>query len=275
MKNSRIISAFQPCSVNYLSDTNKYGIDPVIIDGGWSKYIADVIEPELEWLAVAGRPRLLIHNPFMVRKGDVYQLDQAIHAKNAGLITTKDFDAWRPIIDRAEVMFYVGTLHGDRDFDKRKEPMKLDDHLRRLLDSVAPFINIGASVGFDYANDWPVDSFEYREIDMCRAMIGGHGGRTYLEPIPNKDCPHLFHWPTITDETLFQNRTDAWAAPLSKITGEIIRWVSYPLGGWGSIEQNATGLLPQFRSILADGHTPCGATTWFRQWGMSAQEVVE
>jgi hypothetical protein len=273
--NSRLIAAFQPCSVNFVTDTNKYGIDRRIIEGGWRQYIAEEIEPELEWLSEVGRPRLLIHNPLMVRKGDVYQIDQWIHAQNAGLVTAKDFDAWRPIIDRAEVIFYVGTLHGDRDFDKRMAPMKLDDHMRRLLDSVAPFINVGGSVGFDYANDWPADSFEYRELDMCRAMIGGHGGRTYIEPIQHKDCPHLFHWASITEESLYQNRTDAWAAPLSKITGEIIRWASWPLNGWGSVEQNAKGLLPIFRSIVGDGHSACGATTWLRQWGMKASEVFE
>lgn len=275
MISSRIISAFQPCSPGNIADGNKYGIDPRILAGGWRQYIAEEIEPELDWLAGAGRPRLLIHNPFMVRKGDVFQIDQWIHAKNAELVTVKDFDAWRPVIDRAEVMFYIGTLHGDRDFDKRKEPMKLDDHLRRLLDSVAPFINIGGSVGFDYANDWPADSFEYREIDMCRAMIGGHGGKTYIEPIANKDCPHLFHWPSITTEALWQMRTDAWAAPLTKVTGEIIRWASNLPEGWGSIEHNARQLLAIFRAILADGHTACGATTWLRQWGVTAAEVCE
>ena len=272
----RLIFAIQPCAPQNVGPENKHGIDQALIDLGWQKYIESFVLPEIEWFEASGlKPRILVHNPMMVRTGEMYQADQWVHAKNAGLVTTKDFDAWKKVTSRAEVIFYIGTLHGDKDFDKRKAPMKLDDHTRRLLDSVSPFIDVGGSVGFDYSNDWPVDSFEYKELVLARAMIGAHGGQTYLEPIANNAYPHLFSWPSITQEGLWQNRADHWFPNLKQITGEIIRWPDYPIGGWGGVEHNAMGLLPQFKSILADGHTACGATTWFRQWGMSASEVCE
>lgn len=272
---SNLIFAIQPCAPQNITAENKYGIDQELIAGGWSKYIEDRVIPEIEWFEASGlKPRIIVHNPMMVRAGEMFQMDQWIHARNAGLVTTKDFSVWKTITARAEVIFYVGTLHGDIDFEKRKLPMKLDDHTRRLLDSISPFIDVGGSVGFDYSNDWPVDSFEYRELSLCRAMLNAHNGHAYIEPIANNACPHLYSWPSITQEGLWQVRADHWFPNLKQVTGEIIRWVDRV--DWsGSVEAVASRMLPVFKSILSDSHTACGATNWFREWGMSAAEVVE
>lgn len=276
-KKTRIMFAFQPTGVQNVTADNKYGIDPKLIELGWSDYVAEVVLSEIEWMEASGlKGRVVCHNPFCAREGEAYQFDQFIHAKNAGLITTQNFaQAWRPIVARAECMFYLGTVRGDLDFEKRKRATRSDDYLRRVLDSVAPILDLGASVGFDASHDYPVGSIEYETLDTIRAMLNQHGGDAYIEPLPHKDAPQMASWHSITQETLYQNRIDSWATPIDQITGEIIRWPTYPIGGWGSVEHNAMGLLPIFKSILSDGHTACGATEWFRLWGMSASEVLE
>lgn len=273
-KGSRIISAFQPCSVG---NPNRFGIDEYLIDNGWQKWIEKNISPEVEWLAESGGIRFLVHNPFCARKGEVYQFDQYIHAQNAGVITTKGFfEAWRPVVALGEVIFYMGMINNDLDFQKRKEVGKLDNYMQRVLDSVRPILDVGGSIAFDAANNLPSGSVEYETLDSIRAMCSQYGARAYIEPAPEKSFPNLHDWNSITTESLWVNRQPTWLDE-SLLTGELIRWVTHPEGGnWGG---SATDLASRFvipmKRVLADGHSVCGPTVLLRAGGFSVDDILE
>ena len=278
MKKSRVIYAAQPCAVQNITETNPYGIDPIILSGGWGAYIEQVIVPELDWLLPSGGTRILIHNPFMVPPaGRNYQFDQFLEARKLDLITAEGFeDAWKPIISLGEVIFYIGEHSTDQDFLKRKGVGRMDNYLERVIESVRPFINIGGSVGFDMTNHLPAGEIEYESLDVIRAMLTHHGGSCYIEPIGNKNLNHLMSWPSITAEALWVNRTPEWCDE-TKVTGEIVRWVTSPEGGdWGgSFEQLAARFIIPMKRVIADGHTVCGPTNILRLGGFSVEDLYQ
>jgi hypothetical protein len=270
MVKNRIIGAFQVCG-QHINPAHPHGVDSRLLDGGWERYIEEVIEPELEWLSLSGPPRILLHCPFSAKPGD-YQIDQYINAQNAKLPTVVDWEKWgRWLTMRAEVICYIGTIHNDPDFAKRRVPgaFKGDDYLRRMEQSIGPILNVGGSPGADWANDWPDKSVESEMLEVLRALAKDNPpAEMYLEPIPNINCPHLFDWPSIITEQLWRVRSLSWAAPIDRLKGEIIRWPMVPDGGWGGTNEAVGARLDtHLRNIVSEGHTFCGATGRLRVAG--------
>jgi hypothetical protein len=268
---SKFICAQQPCGT-HINPDHPHGVDPILLEGGWARWIDEVVAPEVAWMATVlkTKPRLLEHNPFSCRAGN-YQFDQFIHAKNAGIktATLREFHLWRNVTNVCEVIFYMGELHTDPDFNKKLElTYSIDNFVRRCVDSMAPIWDVGGSVALDMSNDWPSEDIQMHVIALIRAACRKYGGEVYLEPIPNAAYPHLFNYSSIITEALWRVRNGIWDAPLSAITGEIIRWVQVPDGGFGSVAETATRLSNHIDKIVRqDGHTFCGPTGFLREVG--------
>jgi len=267
-----MISAIQIAGQHLNTPPTKYGVRADLVALGWPAFIQQVIQPEIDWLASAGKPRILLHNPFCAVAG-WFSFDQAIHAKNANLITVRDFaTAWRPITESGvEVIAYLGTLHADKDFQKRQGPYSGDDYMQRITDSVRPLINAGMSIGFDWSNDYQPNSRESESIELVRAMLGD-GCKAYIEPAPTLAFPHLYNWDSITQDNLFRAYRETLAFTAHK-TGEVVRWVD-EIDWGGTVADVASRLAGRYAAILDDEHTPAGATSHLRLSGYDANGFV-
>lgn len=255
-----MIATFQICG-SHLSDT-RYGVRREFIEcGGWEPFIDKYIAPDIAW----GSKRILLHLPFACEAG-VYQFDQWLTAKNAGLITTKDFVRSVRVLRGAagvEVICYLGTLHGDKDFDSRKRPERGDDYMRRFTDSLAPVFDAGCSIAFDWSNDFQPGSLELSAIDFAAAIATNGGGKAYIEPAAQQTHAHMAGWASVTQDLYYQSRRSDWC----ETKAEVIRWVDDPPDAF-----DADRLAKRFRAILDDGHTPAGIVGFLREAGFKASE---
>lgn len=253
-----MISTLQVCG-QHLSRT-KHGVRPEFVERGWEKFVDDFVMPEVEW----GCRRVLLHMPFSAQ-ADTYQFDQWIHAKNDGLITTVNFV---PTMRRlralgVEPIIYTGTLSSDRNFDKLRGLYKGDNYGRRIIDSIAPMLDAGCSIAFDYANVYKVGTVEYESIDWGRALCVDSGGRAYIEPAPGKANPHMIGWDSLTQYRWYHDHPDWWAPTKS----EVILWVDQ-----GAEAFDGVLLAEKFTEIRAAGQTPAGITAYLRQAGFKASD---
>lgn len=265
MGQCKIISAIGACA-QWINPAHKHGVHPYILDGGWEKFIDLVVEPELEW----GVSRILLYNPFSGQKGNP-QFDQYQNAKNAGLATTQGFfEAWKPIIDRKiEVIAYYGNL-SDKDFTKRRTAP--GDYAYRIIESVRPILNVGMSVAVDEFVSYGFHTPEYSSLlfveELCRP-----GSKLYFEGWPFASCDNLFrHNFIFIDQVWYEAPKFEVNAKLGQLTGEIIRWADRVPDI--TFDDKAKWHADRYRQIIADGHTPMGATEHLRKGGFQAKEFV-
>lgn len=260
-----MIATYQICG-QHLSDT-RYGVRPEFIAaGGWPGYVAKVIQPDIDW----GCRRILLHNPFAAERG-AYQFDQYIAAQNAGLITVEKFvPTIKALVKQGiEVIAYLGTKHGDPDFERLKAEGKADDYQRRDVRSYRPILDAGCSLAIDWSNDFkprtPDEpaSIELSQMESAASFVSVHGGRSYIEPRAQKSHPHMATWPSITQDRYHEIRRADWC----ETKAEVIRWVDDPPDAF-----DADRLAKRFLSIIGDGHTPAGIVGYLREAGFKASE---
>jgi len=267
-----MISAIQICGQHLTTPPTKYGVRADLVALGWPAFIEKIIRPEIDWLKEAGKPRILLHNPFCAVAG-AFQFDQFLHARNAGLVTVDGFvEAWRPITESGvEVIGYIGTFHGDRDFLKRRGPYTGDNYIERAIESAKPLINAGMGLGFDYSHDYQPGSRESETIEVLRSMLND-GCKAYIEPAPTLAFPHLYNWDSITQDNLFRAYRETLAFTAHK-TGEVVRWVD-EIDWGGTVADVASRLAGRYAAILDDEHTPAGPTSHLRLSGYDANGFV-
>lgn len=199
-------------------------------NSNWQSYIRLMVRPQLE----AGVRRILLHNPF--GRTDLEQsmaFDQYLEAQASGdtWLTQGFVEAWSPVIaghytdgQPVEVICYLGSM--DADLEMNALVQTPDDWQQRARRSVEPALQAGMSIGFDSANDYALDSLEFRMI----REIAETGARIYLEPRPDANRPHLFRFNVIsTQEHWFRSDPDKHGksgaghkAANDQLTGEIV-----------------------------------------------------
>jgi len=263
---------------SWVNPDHPHGIHPLILEGGWEKFIAERVQPDLEWALASGkRPRLQLYNPFSGKvdagpSGNVGpQFDQYTHAVNAGLPTVRGFvDAWRPIAKIADVDVYYGKLD-DKDFARRTAPDKLDDWARRFQDAITPLVNAGMSAVIDMFTDYPPMSIEYKAVIFADAQL--------VRPIkfegwPLVTCDHLFRHDYVFTQHVWREAPKyAVNAPLSGLRGEIIRWFD-EIQWLGSDEATAKSVVDFLWRVQGDGHTPLVAVEHMRRAGVLAKNLL-
>lgn len=171
----------------------------------------------------------MLHNPFGTLADEKMQLDQYLHAQEAGLgFILDDFVAqWKPITESGiEVIGYVGSGRNDPSFDAL-----IDDPAAwqaRAMASVRPLLDAGMSIGLDAAAPAVAGSPTHVFAERLREM----GVRVYVEAKPKRDAPHWFDYGVIALDSTWR-RSDlqtghiAWrekyGTPKGTIRGDVIR----------------------------------------------------
>lgn len=262
----------------WVNNTHPHGINALILEGGWNKFIAERVQPVLQWAMESGkRPRLQLYNPFSGKveagpSGHVGpQFDQWTHAKNAGLPTVRDFaEAWRPITAVADVDVYYGKLD-DKDFARRTAPDKLDDWARRFQDAISPLVNAGMSAVIDMFTDYQPLSIEYKAVIFADAQLVRP---MKFEGWPLVTCPHLWRHDYVFTQHVWREAPKfAVNANLSSLTGEIIRWFN-EIKWLGSDEATAKSVLDFAWAVQGDGHTPLVPAEHMMRAGINAKDIL-
>lgn len=199
-----------------------------LIQHGWEGWIEKWIKPAIQ----LGFARFEIHNPFGTLAGEDMQADQAISARESGLVWDyQDFvEAWRPITEKYEVIAYLGTPILDNNFTILKNSKYgASEYIQRLWDSYRLPLDAGMSIGFDAAAVISsVNDPSYAFIELVRNL----GRKVYIEAWPPKVSPHLFKYSTVFSQSVWENmQVSDWDADPSLIQGEKLRGLwSIPTG---------------------------------------------
>lgn len=261
---SRVVIAFE-CANN--GNKTPRGFDAELLAGGWDKFFASQVDPEIAWLKKRGakRVRILLHNPYGLEgEGKNFAFSQrAACARNPETRHLADGlrrQLERVIADGVEPIVYVGAFGGDVTTATKLTVATLDEWLysvREILDS-------RAAAGFDWSNDLPPSSAEYHFIQLCAGLT-----TVYREP-----RLRIIDRGNVISTDAFWLRTDPavyadakWALP-NEAHDDVIRWLQYPDGdaGWkdrfpGDV---AARLAAGARRVQADGDVAAVAPGWWR-----------
>ena len=240
---------------------------------GWANFVRFHIQPQIDF----GVRRFQLHNPFGDIAGEVMQLDQYQHAREAGLLPVVNgfVEAWKPITQQGiEVIGYVGCGMHDPDFDD----LELEAWIQRAFESVQPMLDAGMSIGLDAAifagPDSPTHVFAQRLRDR--------GVRVYIEAKPTRDTPHWFDYPVILLDPMWiysalgtgDPAAQRYAIDDSLLSGEIVRMVRPREGETHEDLDELSEIKARIRDILDDGHTvSVGALGWLQESG-SLRELL-
>ncbi|HTL28854.1 MAG TPA: PA14 domain-containing protein [Tepidisphaeraceae bacterium] len=229
---------------------------PVLKRGGWKALFKEAAQPELQ----AGSRRILLSNPFGCIPGEDMQLDQLLHAKEAGLDwIDRDFVAtWKPVTQSGvEVIAYFGAANIDKDFTRLIDPATNNKaYFDRFFASIQPALDAGMSIALDGSVMMPDSGPFYEVICKLRAM----NVPVYVEARPTLENSWARNFPVIcvdafwhTSDPTINGGAKPWAVPTSQLTGEIIRFIQSPPEGknWNQRDW----LAPSLRGILSEGHT--------------------
>lgn len=246
-------------------NTNR-GFHSDLLQGGWPRFVRNVVRPELEFLAkhTKGPRRIVVHNPYGVEgKGKPFRFGQrrlcAVNPKTAHI--SEGFrDAFKPIVDEGvEVVGYVGMFKGEPAFNLPPKPM-IDELLYQIEDLVAA----GCAIGLDA-------SFELNKNGTAFKMMQMLPNKKFLEPRPHAAFPHLHAFPIICQEPVF-HRTNpavfpdaAHIASNEQLTGEIVIWAQYPDNAiWSDpFDKVCAGLFSAAKRIQREGRTAAIAGGWW------------
>jgi hypothetical protein len=229
---------------------------PTLKRGGWRALFRENALPDIQ----QGSHRILLSNPFGTIPGEDMQLDQLIHAKEAGLDwIDRDFVAtWKPVTQSGiEVIAYFGAANQDPDFVKLIDPKTGNKAwFNRFFKSIQPALDAGMSIALDGSVMMPDNSPLFEAIEKLRAM----NVPVYVEARPTKQNLWAKNFPVIcvdafwhTSDPFVNDGAKPWAIPNDELNGEIIRFVQSPPPGktWTDHSWYA----PTIREILAEGDT--------------------
>ena len=214
--------------------------------------------------------RFQLHNPFGGLANEPMQLDQLLHAQEAGLlpVTTRFVEAWKPITDQGvEVIAYVGCGLHDADFRE----LPLDQWLERAFRSVQPCLDAGMSIGLDAAVGAEAGSHTHVFAQRLRER----GVKVYVESKPTRHKPHWHDFHVISLDQTWLNADiehghpqarNHYGIPNELLTGEVVRMIR-PREGETQDDLNQFSLFhSRIRDILDDGHTvSAGIYLWVKQ----------
>jgi len=267
------------------------GFHPVLMGGGWKQFVAEVIQPEIDWLKSRGvqRPRVILHNPYgleidpVTGKVGEYRYSQrrlcqanpATRHLASGLV-----DALRPLTQAGvEVIVYFGAMQHDPTEVLPTIEGRADDFIRECEYQIKEALDAGCAIAFDASSNLPEDSPQWRWIAAVGSLT-----RVYIEPRAHARRPHLFGMPFITQES-FWHRSDpekfadsaAWAARNDQLTGECVGFIQFPdddakYKGWaGPVESVAERLIAAVVRVQRDGRTPALAMRHIRMVDQSKE----
>lgn len=233
---------------------------------GWPTFVRFHIEPQIE----QGVRRFQLHNPFGALADEAMQLDQLLHAEEAGLlqVTTRFAEAWKPITDQGiEVIAYVGCGRDDEDF----RDLPIDQWLERAFRSVQPCLDANMSIALDAA----VVAAEGSPTHIFAQQLRARGVRVYVEAKPTRTTPHWFDFDVMALDQTWLNSDienghpqarDRYGISNDKLTGEVVRMVR-PRNGETNEDLNKFPVMhDRIRDILDDGNSvSLGAYYWFKQ----------
>jgi hypothetical protein len=252
------------------------GFDSQLIEGGWSKWFASTVQPEIDWLKSRGvkRPRLIFHNPYGVEpRGTNYAFTQrqlcAADARTRHLSQGLEAELRRLTDAGVESITYFGSFKGDASTATSLRPGWQSATIGAWTYAIAEALDGGASLAFDDTGDIVASSPEFAFIRQCGAWT-----KIYFEPRFQKTHAHLFGQAVIAGDSFFIRSDPAlyadssrWAAPNAKL-GEVIRHLTFPdgEGGWTDRAKGdvANRLANGARRVQADGHTVAVAAGWWR-----------
>ncbi len=240
---------------------------------GWSGWIERDVLPQIE----GGVTRFMLHNPWGVLPGENMQLDQLLHAREAGLdfVTQGFVEAWKPITDAGvEVIAYVGSGLDDPDFDG----LGWWDWRQRAMDSVRLMVDAGMSIALDAAVIATEGSHTHRFAEELRSM----GVEVIVEAKPTRFTPHWWDYGMVSldqnflDDDLHTGHPHAqnYGIENSVLTGEIMR-IARPRREDGSLIA-LVGPLHQQRveEIISEGHTAVSDMHYWFRTGRTLDEFI-
>lgn len=206
-----------------------------IAEKGWTGFVKEVLRPAID---KHGCRRVLLHLPAGRRGAGDFQLDELVHARDAGkrlAFVHADFvAAIRPLtnpppgVEPVEVIAYLGMMRGDPDFDQY---LTYEDARPRIQASIGLYLAAGCSIGLDSAAGEMPGSFTDRLCDDLEAR----GTRVYVEAMPSVTATKMWRRNVIAvayadGSGLFRSDPQkfpdsAHYAPRHVLTGEIIGFV--------------------------------------------------
>lgn len=227
----------------------------------WATFVRLTVKPQIE----RGIRRIQLHNPFGALAGEVMQLDQFLHAQDAGLrfITEGFVEAWQPVTEAGvEVIGYVGCGKLDPDFDVFLESGDFGAWQSRAMASLKPLIDAGMSIGLDASASTAETSQTFALAESLRAQ----GVRVYVEAKPDRFNPHWFSYDVIALDRAWLTADIENGHPQAKnygisndlLTGESLRMV-FPRKGeeWADLQGEA--YIARLEEILSDGQSVVGS----------------
>lgn len=226
----------------------------------WETFVRLSVKP----VSRRGVRRFELHNPFGALNGEVMQLDQFLHAKDARLdfLTEGFVEAWKPITDSGiEVIGYVGCGTQDPDFDDLAPAA----WQARALASVQPLLDAGMSIGLDAAVNEPAESQTFEFASRLRQM----GTRVYVEAKPTRFTPHWFDFDVIAVDRAWlmadlergHPQAQNYGIDNDRLLGESVRIISprLPDETWDDLKGQA--YLDRVNEILSEGQSVMGGTS--------------
>jgi hypothetical protein len=260
------------------------GFHPVLLSGGWKQFVAQVIQPEIDWLRSRGvqRPRVILHNPYGLERdasgktGEYRYSQRRLCQANPATrhLASGLGDALRPLTKAGvEVIVYFGALQNDPTEVLPKIDGRADDFIRECEYQIKEALDAGCSIAFDASSNLSEDSPQWRWIAMVGSLT-----RAYIEPRPHASRGQMFGFPVITQDAFWDRSNpekypdSRWGARNDALSGEIIRFVQFPDPpahgkdvGWNDTPDNiAARLIAPAIRIQADGHTPALTTKHIR-----------
>jgi len=248
-------------------------VDRRALGNGWGAYTQQVVQPDIDW----GVQRILLHNPFGVVANSYFQADQFLEAQAAGLTwLTDDFvQAWQPITQSGvEVIAYIGSPDAESDFQALvSDPAAWN---ARFDASVAPFVQAGMSVAFDFGQAFNTGDLFSQALDRLKA----EGVKVYLENRPGEGTPYNWQFPIVAvqpgwvNTNPYMDPTQGWAAKNSELPGggNVVRLLPWPATGesWS----DKTWLASDFQSIFQDGDSAGVAISTLRADGLTLGDIL-
>lgn len=243
-----------------------WGLDTI----GWSGYYNGRIAP----LRAIGLRRLLLHNPFGTLPNEGYQVDQYLHAQQAGLtwLTNGFVQTWKPVVDSGvEVIAYIGSLWDDPDFIALENNPRA--YMQRIIASIKPFTDAGITIGLDSIVYQGVDSYSMMFAEMLRQS----GIRTYAENRPPIGSTWWHNFDGIYhDQGYHYSQPDldpigTHTAPNYMLRGEIVRWTADAPPGYTFEQLGWRG--PAVVRILAENNTAATDLDVIRREGWTLAQL--
>ena len=247
-------------------------VNQAMLGNGWGAYINQVVQPDIDW----GVRRIELHNPFGVTTGSFFPAGQFLDAQAAGLTwLTNDFvQAWQPITQSGvEVIAYIGNPDTDPSFQSLvSDPVTWN---ARFDASVAPLIQAGMSLGFDYGQGFTDGDLFNQALDRLRAK----GVNVYLENRPPEMDAYHWQFPIIAVQpgwvttNPYMDSRQWWAAKNSELpSGDVVRLLQWPPTGesWS----DKTWLVSDLQSVFQDGDSAGVGISTLRADGLTLEDVL-